>query len=81
MPGKHALLECIVCQKYPIRSDNMTSHMKTHGKSNQKGYGLWTQKVNEKLKRGYGLKSKYDLDERKHDKVVDVDNVGKYVCK
>ena len=81
MPGKHALLECIVCQKYPIRSDNMTSHMKTHGKSNQKGYGLWTQKVNEKLKRGYGLKSKYDLDERKHDKVVDLDNVGKYVCK
>ena len=30
MPGQHALLECTVCQKYPIRSDNMKLHMQKH---------------------------------------------------
>lgn len=30
MPGKHALLECTVCKKYPIRSNNMKQHMRKH---------------------------------------------------
>ena len=55
-------------------------HMKTHKK--KYGEGLWTQKVNEQLTKGYGLKAKYDLDEGKYGKRVDnEDNIGKYVCK
>ena len=75
MPGKHALLECIVCQKYPIRSNNLKRHMKTHIKSNQKGPGLWIQKVNQHLKEGYGLKSKLDLGENEDVNIIK-DEIG-----
>ena len=69
MSGKHRYIGCGVCGKYPIRSDNLKRHMKTHEK--KYGEGLRTQTVNDQMKWGYGLKSKHDVDERKHDGGVD----------
>ena len=45
MPSQHRYLTCPKCEKYPIRSDHIQRHMKTHIKSDQKGMGLWTHRV------------------------------------
>lgn len=37
MPSKHKYVKCSVCAKYPIRSDHMKRHMKTHTESLGKG--------------------------------------------
>ena len=73
MPSKHRNLTCSICKKYPIRSDHIGRHMKTHKK--KYGEGLWTQKVNEQMKLGHGLRSKYDLDENQDAKIIK-DEIG-----
>ena len=50
---------------YPTRSDSLKIHEKKYGE------GLRTQTVNDQMKWGYGLKSKHDVDEQKHDRGVD----------
>ena len=81
--NKH--IECDICKNL-IRSDSLHRHMqrvdhqlgsgieddiKRHMKTHEKGSGLWTQTVNDQMKWGYGLKSKHDVDEQKHDGGVD----------
>ena len=71
---------CDICHKNFSCRQNLWRHMKRgHGRSSHKGSGLWTQTVNEQMKKGYGLTSKYNLDERKYDK--DDENVAKYTRK
>ena len=55
---------CEICDKDFSCRQSLWKHMKSHQKKN--GEGLFTQKMNGQLQYGYGLKSKYDLDERKH---------------
>ena len=65
---------CDICHRNFSCRQHLWRHRKIHGK----GSGLWTQTVNDQMKRGYGLKSK-------HDKGVDDivngndDDIGRYV--
>ena len=59
---------CDICHRNFSCRQHLWRHRKIHGK----GSGLWTQTVNDQMKRGYGLKSK-------HDKGVDNDDIGRYV--
>ena len=59
---------CDICHRNFSCRQHLWRHRKIHGK----GSGLWTQTVNDKMKRGYGLKSK-------HDEGVDNDDIGRYV--
>ena len=54
---------CDICHKTYSCRQNLWRHKKNvHEKSNHKGSGLWTQTVNEQMKRGYGLVKTADAD-------------------
>ena len=81
MPGQHALLECTVCQKYPIRSDNMNLHMRKH---------INCSEFNDEQKDSSDIEDDYELDsvddqdkeeqmddmqENEEDEKIDVDGI------
>ena len=60
MPRKHKLLECSICHKYPIRSDNIDRHMRVHHTSDSVGGGLNDQTIGGVIENdGEGDMSKY----------------------
>ena len=73
--NKNKYIKCHVCDNV-MRSDTFKRHMQRadHQSDNTEGSGLWTQTVNNQMKRGYGLVETADEEDSESDSTMDVND-------